>query len=194
MPVMVAWTRRMGIEALNMWIQMINEFGYIQQWTLWTLESKHLYNFDIGPSVKWLFVRMIADESVAEFISLAGASDEEVGQFRVRNCTDMQPRNINQWYSEKDFNIDSCQKKARGYLEMAGGNLQQASVFVGTSGLQVRTCKSWCILLPHRPWACSLRWVAPVPQPPRYSPQSQAAKPNSNAWRRRQRRYIGIEF
>lgn len=53
---------------------------------------------------------MIADESVAEFISLAGASDEEVGQFRVRNCTDMQARNINQSYSEKDLNIDSCKK------------------------------------------------------------------------------------
>jgi len=44
---------------------------------------------------------MIADESVAEFISLAGASDEE----------------------------------ARGYLEMAGGNLQQAiSLFFEMGG------------------------------------------------------------
>ena len=81
---------------------------------------------------------MIADESVAEFISLAGASDEEVNQLTSNN---MVTWSLNESisglkqtivHSPSAVNHKSIRcGQARGYLEMAGGNLQQANIFAG---------------------------------------------------------------
>ena len=75
---------------------------------------------------------MIADESVAEFISLAGASDEEVNHLPVTWSLNESISGLKQttvhFPSAVHHKSIRC-GQARGYLEMAGGNLQQANIF-----------------------------------------------------------------
>ena len=75
---------------------------------------------------------MIADESVAEFISLAGASDEEVNHLPVTWSLNESISGLKQTtvHSPSAVHHKSIRcGQARGYLEMAGGNLQQANIF-----------------------------------------------------------------
>ena len=73
-------------------------------------------------SLDCLCCRMVTDESVAEFISLTSASDDE-----ARCSCEVTAKSTR-------LSAGAALCKAKGYLEMAGGNLQQARESPWTCG------------------------------------------------------------
>ena len=74
-------------------------------------QKQHLEVTDRFHIWQWLLRRMVTDESVAEFISLTSASDDEA---------------VKRLFSPFGSHTLHKSVEAKGYLEMAGGNLQQA--------------------------------------------------------------------